>query len=74
MAQRAVVVLIAGFAFTLMLPFVGTAGAVVVWNEAVNGPLGEFANQTQLGAFKAGDSEIIGTTGQITPGVVKRVY
>src|SRR5260370_42374028 len=74
MTRLANAVRIVGFAFALALPPADVAKATVVWDEAVNGPLGDFNHQTQLGAFKLGDNEIIGVTGQTSPGVFDRDY
>ena len=65
---------IAGVAVALLLGLAGPARAAVIWDEAVNGPLGDFDHQTQLGPFAAGDNEIIGTVGQTSPGVFDRDY
>ena len=67
-------VTIAGVAVALLLCLAGPARAAVIWDEAVNGPLGDFDHQTQLGPFAAGDNEIIGTVGQTSPGVFDRDY
>jgi hypothetical protein len=67
-------VTIAGVAVVLMLSLAGGARAAVIWDEAVNGPLGDFDHQTQLGPFAAGDNEIRGTVGQTSPGVFDRDY
>src|SRR2546425_850305 len=74
MLRRALVVTVAVFVFVLVLGLTGAARAAVIWDEAVNGPLGDFNHQTQLGAFKLGDNEIIGVTGQTSPGVFDRDY
>jgi hypothetical protein len=66
----------------LILSFAGAADAAVVapppsaivWDEAINGPLGNFDNQTALGSLKPGDNEIRGVTGQTSPGVFDRDY
>jgi hypothetical protein len=65
---------IAGVAVALLLGPAGSARAAVIWDEAVNGPLGDFDHQTQLGPFAAGDNEIIGTVGQTSPSVFDRDY
>jgi hypothetical protein len=65
---------IAGVAVALMLSLAGGARAAVIWDEAVNGPFGDFDHQTQLGPFAAGDNEIRGTVGQTSPGVFDRDY
>jgi hypothetical protein len=67
-------VTIAGVAVVLMLSLAGGARAAVIWDEAVNGPIGDFDHQTQLGPFAAGDNEIRGTVGQTSPGVFDRDY
>jgi hypothetical protein len=74
MLRRAIAVINVGFAFALMSSLAGFANAAVIWDEAVNGPLGDFNNQTQLGAFNLGDNEILGTTGQGPLGVFDRDY
>ena len=51
-------VTIAGVAVALMLSLAGPARAAVIWDEAINGPFGNFDDQTQLGPFAAGDNEI----------------
>src|SRR3984893_2947732 len=65
---------IVGVAVTLLLGLAGPVRAAVIWDEAVNGPLGDFDHQTQLGPFAAGDNEIRGTVGQTSPGVFDRDY
>jgi len=67
-------VTIAGVAVVLMLSLAGPARAAVIWDEAINGPFGNFDHQTQLGPFAAGDNEIRGVTGQTSPGVFDRDY
>ncbi len=67
-------VTIAGVAVALMLSLAGPARAAVIWDEAINGPFGDFDHQTQLGPFAAGDNEIRGVTGQTSPGVFDRDY
>jgi hypothetical protein len=67
-------VTIAGVAVALMLSLAGAARAAVIWDEAINGPFGDFDHQTQLGPFAAGDNEIRGVVGQTSPGVFDRDY
>jgi hypothetical protein len=74
MLRRIICVTIAGVAVVLMLSLAGPARAAVIWDEAVNGPFGDFDHQTQLGPFAAGDNEIRGTVGQTSPGVFDRDY
>jgi hypothetical protein len=74
MLRRNTVNVLALSAFVLMLGLTGAPRAAVVWDEAVNGPFGDFDHQTQLGAFKLGDNEIRGVTGQTSPGVFDRDY
>jgi len=57
-----------------MLSFAGPARAAVIWDEAMNGPFGDFDHQTQLGPFAAGDNEIRGVVGQTSAGVFDRDY
>jgi hypothetical protein len=74
MLRPVISVTIAGVAVALMLGLAGPARAVVIWDEAINGPFGNFDQQTQLGPFAAGDNEIRGTVGQTSPGVFDRDY
>src|SRR5258705_3680395 len=67
-------VTIAGVAVVLMLSLAGPARAAVIWDEAINGPFGNFNDQTRLGPFAAGGNEIRGTVGQTSPGVFDREY
>jgi hypothetical protein len=74
MLRSIISVTLAGVAVVLMLSLAGGARAAVIWDEAVNGPFGDFDHQTQLGPFAAGDNEIRGTVGQTSPGVFDRDY
>jgi hypothetical protein len=74
MLRPVISVTIAGVAVALMLGLAGPARAAVIWDEAINGPFGNFDDQTQLGPFAAGDNEIRGTVGQTSPGVFDRDY
>ena len=74
MLRSIISVTLAGVAVVLMLSLAGGARAAVIWDEAVNGPVGDFDHQTQLGPFAAGDNEIRGTVGQTSPGVFDRDY
>src|SRR5689334_7450109 len=76
MLRRGTVLLIVGAVIALTLHMTRSAGAVVVWNEAVNGPLSDFAGQAQFPQlpFTLGENEIIGVTGQTSSGVIDRDY
>jgi hypothetical protein len=58
----------AGFAFTLMLGLAGSAGAVIAWDEAVNGEFSHNGFTPTVVNLIVGDNDMFGTYGRTVAG------